>query len=1209
MTRTLKKNIRRSITGSLGRYIAILLIIMLGVAFLSGLRLTHPAMSATQVSYIRKTGLYDLRLLSTIGFDEEDVEAVAACDGVTDAEGSVYADFLLRSNGAEQVYRAHALTGAINQPDLVAGRMPEADNECLADADRFTEDVIGQTFSLAELNDSDTLESFTYTEYTVTGLARSPLYLDIERGTTSLGNGALAGFVLIPAGGFCTEYYTELFVKCTDAFAPYSDEYDGYVDALADAVEQDATLSVENRFDTLVSDAETEIADAEQELAEGRADGQRELDDAKQKLEDALRELEDGEAELEDARIALADGEAELQNALRELEDGEAQLAASKTQLDGAKAELDAGARQLQPGFTSWEGALAAGRASLRDGQAQLDSALAAGSQQLSDSKAQLEELEETYAAGQAQWEAGMAEYEQYQAQWEAGYSQYTAALAEYEENRAAYEEARAQYEANLEAFQGIKDFLPPEEAAEQEAALEEARITLEETAAALDEGKAQLDATGAELEAQKQQLDASKAQLDESAAQLAELRAGLDSGWSEYDSGVRQLEQQRAQQQAVLDSASASLEKFASGITAYYDGLSEYKQGAQTLAEGRASYEDGVKRLADSRTQYEEGLQSLADGRAEYEEGLADYEQGLLDFETEISDAEEKISDAKQKLSELKEPKLYVLDRASSNAGYATFENDSQIVDRLAGVFPVFFFLIAALVCSTTMTRMVDDDRTQIGTLRALGYSRGSILAKYLIYSGSAATIGCLIGYFGGGYLFPLVIWTAYQMLYKIPGYFCIYDPWLFVICLTASLLCSAGTTYLACRNTMEDTPANLIRPKTPVAGKRIFLERIEFFWKRLKFLHKVTLRNIFRFKKRMFMMLLGIAGCTALVLTAFGVHDSVADIANFQFDSIQKYDVSALCGDGMTEEWQTNVENAYGGQMEAHAVALMSTGEMTGPAATKTVYFVVSDDPGITEIYDLHRNGEQVPYPSDGEIVITEKLAKMAGVTVGDTVTVSASDTDRAELVVAGIAENYVNNYIYMTGATYDAAFEDDFQNNTLLIRVAEGTDEYALAAALSKEEAVSSISVVTDTRKMIDNMMQSLNYVVALVLGCAAALAFIVLFNLGNINISERVREIATIKVLGFHARETGAYVFRENIILSLFGIFCGLPLGVALHAFVMSQIQVDMVTFQNVIQPVSYLLTVLLVILFTVITDLIMRQKIARIDMAESLKSIE
>lgn len=506
-------------------------------------------------------------------------------------------------------------------------------------------------------------------------------------------------------------------------------------------------------------------------------------------------------------------------------------------------------------------------------------------------------------------------------------------------------------------------------------------------------------------------------------------------------------------------------------------------------------------------------------------------------------------------------------------------------------------------------MTRMIDDERTQIGTLRALGYSRGSILAKYLLYSGSAAALGCVIGYFAGGYVFPFVIWTAYGMLYSIPGFVILYDPVLFVIALAASLLCSAGTTYLALRIEMQNMPANLIRPKTPAAGKRIFLERITPLWKRLKFLHKVSLRNIFRFKKRMIMMILGIAGCTALVLTGFGIHDSVANIANFQFDDIQKYDVSAQFSDTLIEDKINEVESDHKSELDAATAVQMTSGDVTGDSITKSAYIVASDDPAITDIFDLHIDGEAVPYPGKGEVLLTEKLAELTDIKTGDTVTVSVSDTEKAELKVAGLVENYVQNYLYMTGETYAMVADKGYEPKTLLLRVNDSADEYALSAALSKTDGVSSVSVVTDTRNMIDQMMQSLNYVVALVLISAGALAFIVLFNLGNINLTERVREIATIKVLGFHSGETGAYVFRENIILSMMGIVVGLPLGVLLHTFVLMQIRVDMVSFKTVIAPVSFLLTVVMVVLFTVITDLVMRKKIAKIDMAESLKSIE
>ena len=1165
MTRTLRKNIWRSITGSFGRYLAILLIIMLGVAFFTGLKLTRPAMIETATAYLQDYALYDLRLISTLGFDAQDVEAVRQCDGVTAAEGSISADVLWKSGDEDEVLRADMLTSSVNLPDVVEGRLPQAGNECLVDADRFSPDMIGQTIQLSEDNDQDTLDRFAYDAYTVVGLARSPLFLDVERGTSSLGNGTVDAFLLIPEDGFDSEYYTELYVKCGEA-PLYSDAYDDMVDRLTDAVEPAATASVQARFDELTADAEQEISDGEQELTDQKAEAQAELDDAKTELDGAW-------AQLEDAR--------------KELEDGQAQMEASKAELDAAKAELDAGAEQLQSGFASWDSALEAGWAAYYDGQAQLDDAIAQGQQLLSDRQYQMEQAEQAYSDGVSQLEAGQSQYDQGLALWQQGYDQYQAGLDAYESNDAAYQAGLAQYQQELDQFNAIKDTLPPDEAAQREAALEQTRLTLAQTAAALEAGKADLDATGEELTAQKSQLDDSAATLAASRQQLDELRATLDSGWEQYNAGAAELEEQQAAQQAALDSARASLEQFQAGVDAYRSGLARYNDGMEAIQTGWQAYYDGL---------------------ADYREGVSEYEDGQTEFDQEITDAEQTLDDARQELADLEPPELYVLSRSESNTGYVTFESDSTIVDRLSTIFPVFFFLIAALVCSTSMTRMVDDDRTQIGTLRALGYSRGAILAKYLLYSGSAATIGCLIGYFGGGWLFPLVIWNAYKMLYNIPGFLCTYDPLLFAISLAASLLCSAGVTYLSCRHEMRSTPADLIRPKTPAAGKRILLERITPLWRRLKFLHKVSLRNIFRFKKRMFMMLLGIAGCTALVLTGFGLRDSVANIANFQFDDIQKYDLSVGTEDAIGQDWLDGMEQSYGPRIDAQAVSLMAAGELTGREATKSVYFVASDDPNITDIIDLHLDGKPVSYPGPGDVVLSEKLAKLAGVQVGDTVTISISDEERAQVRVAGLAENYVQNYVYMTGATYADAF-GSFEPTTLLIRCAEGEDEYSLAAALANEEGVTSVSVVTDTRNMIDNMMRSLDYVVALVLLCAAALAFIVLFNLGNINISERVREIATIKVLGFHARETGAYVFRENLILCCMGIVIGLPLGFGLHHFVMNQIQVDMVSFKYVIKPVSYLLTVVIVLLFSVATDLILRRKIARIDMAESLKSVE
>ncbi len=1172
---------------------------MLGVAFFTGLKLTRPAMTATAQAYLEETKMYDLRVLSTLGFDDDDVSAAQEIDGVTAAVGSIQTDALFLVQEEQQVLSTHMLTTDVNQAELLSGRMPEAADEVLADAEVFDESSLGEKISLSDQNDTDTLDMFAYTEYTIVGLVRTPLYLTGDRGTTSLGSGTVYSYLLLNKDGYDTEYYTELYLKM-DEYELYSDAYEDALDELKEQADTVMTASVQLRYDTLVADAQAEIADGEKELEEQRTDAWEELEDARIQLADAEEELKTGEAELTDA----------------------------KAELDDAKEKLDEAAEELMPGFSSWEEALNAGLDSVAAGQAELDQSIAAAAATLNEKQAELDSGEQAYTEGYAEWENGQAEYEAGLAEWQSGWDQYEAGLAEWQAGQDQYEAALAewqrgwnQYTAAADALTNTEegastaaDALPDSEtgastdietdastaadaslqdtetasaaAAEaeleaQRTALTAAKSELDAQGAALTSAKTELDTQGEALTAAKEELDASAAKLAAAKTQLDETRTTLDEGKKSIQDGWAQLETQRVSGQETLDTAAAQLAEFQNGIADYRDGYAEY----------------------------EEAVQKISDGWKEYEDGRTEYEEGLEEFNTEIADAEAELADAKEELADLEEPKLYFLSREESNTGYASFDSDSMIVDNLSSVFPVFFFLIAALVCSTTMTRMIDDDRTEIGTLRALGYSQRSILAKYLIYSGSAALIGCLAGYFGGGYLFPKVIWVAYQMQYKVPGYQYEYSPSLFFLSLAASLVCSAGVTLLTCQHAMRSTPADLIRPLAPAAGKRILLEKITPLWRRLPFLHKVSLRNIFRFKKRMFMMLVGIAGCTALVLTGFGVWDSVGDIGNYQYDDIEKYDIMVNLDEEVSDEWIDEMQTKMGDQITDYAVVSVGSGDVTGKTATQTVYFMATDDASFTQMIDLHLDGEEIAIPESGKVILTDSLASNIGVSVGNSVSLSVSDTERGTAVTAAVTENYVNNYVYMNGTTYEQVLGKEFEPKTLLIALSEEADDYAAGAELSGLDHVSSVTVVADTRGTIDEMMESLNYVVLLILVCAAALAFIVLFNLGNINISERIREIATIRVLGFHLGEAGSYVFRENLILTCMGIICGLPLGVALHAFAMSKITVKAVSFRTVIVPMSYLWTILLVLIFSIATDLVLRRKIRKIDMAQALKSAE
>lgn len=1112
MRTAFRKNIFRTIKKSLGRYMAIFAIIALGVGFFAGLKSSKPAMMRTGQEYVKEQNLYDYRLISTWGFDKEEISALKELEGIRRVEGSTYEDFIyIDDEGVESCLKALSITHEINRLSVTAGRLPEQSDECVLDAIRFPESMIGQTITISAGNTEETRDSFAHDTYTVTGLVRSPLYLNMERGTTTIGNGKIAGFVFLLPEGFSFDYYKEVYVTGDITEAAFTDAYQDIIDARADSLEADSTAIVEARYRQETKDAREDIAEAEEKLLTEEADARRELSEAKAELEEGETALSDGREQLAQARETLRDKEQELKDGQRELEEGEAALA----QGESAFAEGEAQLLQAEAAFAEGEKALIQG--------------------------------EDQYRQGLLAYEAGLKEYE-------AGWTQL-------QENLPSYQQAKALKE-HLEATM-------PQETLENYPEY----ITLRNTVAEFEAGQQELTAAKAELDAAKSQLDATLTQLTQSRSQLEANRTRLTQSRNDLEANRIAL----AENRALLD-------------------------------QSRAQIQDGNDRLAEAQAEIEDNEQEIADSEKELKEGWKEYQDGLARLETELADARKEISDAKEELADLEEPEVFVLDRGT-NVGYASYEGDVSIVEGIAKIFPAFFFLIAALVCSTTMTRMVDDERTQIGTLRALGYTKNAILSKYMIYSGSAAFLGACVGYFFGSRMFPAAIWKAYDILYGFADIIMVDNVWLFVFSLLVSLLCSVGTTFLSCRMELTHPPAELIRPKAPAAGKRILLERATFLWKRLKFLHKVSARNVFRFKKRMFMMIVGIAGCMALVMAGFGVNDSVSNIVNDQYDNILKYDISATYTKLVTQEALEEIKEQFGDSVTSQAVLMETSVDAPYEGGVKTVTLMVSEDESIRQCVDFHLGSDMVEVPKKGEILIDKRLAETFDAKAGDEVVLRMGDVETKPLTVAGIFDNFTFYYAYMTADTYEEYFGQDFEPKTIYMALSEDTDHYQVASYLSDMKNAANISVVADMRARVENTMESMNYIVALIILSAAGLAFIVLFNLGNINISERVREIATLKVLGFYSRETGAYVFRESMVLSVMGIVVGIPLGILLHRFVILRIKIDMVSPDIKILPLSYLYSILLVLAFTVCVDILMRHKINRINMAESLKSIE
>lgn len=708
--------------------------------------------------------------------------------------------------------------------------------------------------------------------------------------------------------------------------------------------------------------------------------------------------------------------------------------------------------------------------------------------------------------------------------------------------------------------------------------------------------GLAQIEQT---LSAYPQPLDMSDPTIQFLLGKKAEAEIGLQTiaaYQAQLDAGKKELGNARTE----LNKAWAEI----------VDGKEKIEEGKQKLADAKQEVSDGWVELADAekdlkkgKKELEEKKQELEDGWIEYKDGLKEYEEGYEEFQTEIADAEQKIAD-------IEEPDVYVLGR-DTNVGYVCFESDSDIVEDISNIFPIFFFLVAALVCVTTMNRMVEEQRTQIGVLKALGYDEKTIMFKYMFYSGSAAVGGCIFGFVFGTFVFPKVIWSAYGMMYNMISLKYVFNLPLAIISLAVSLLCSIGTTWLSCRYEFMEVAAELMRPKAPKAGKRVFLEYIPFIWRRLKFLHKVSVRNILRYKKRFLMMVIGISGCTALVLTGFGVQDSIADIATLQFTEIQNYDISVGFKNGVNEELEEKFEEKYASYIESCGYVCEKSMDFYANGQMRSVELIMAqDDEKIGGFIDLHTaKGEPIAYPKEDEIVICRKLAGTYNINVGDSIYLQDGDMNKIHVTVSAICQNYIYNYIYINADTYEKQIGEAPEFKTAFIKTPEGTDAHQAAAAIMKMTQVSSSMVNEDMVERFSGMMKSLDYVVIMIILCAAALAFIVLYNLTNINITERMREIATIKVLGFYKKETSSYVFRENTVLTFIGSLIGLGLGYFLHRFVMTEIKVDMVAFAIRIKPISYIYSIILTFVFAWIVNRIMTFKLEKINMAESLKSVD
>ncbi len=1136
----MRTNLSRSIIRSLGRYIALVAIIALGCSIFVGLKITRTDMIATGRDYTDQQNMFDLHLLNTYGWTQEQVDAVAKLDSIEDAEGGFYLDaFVDNGSGKDSVYRLLSLPNAVNKVYLLHGEMPDSADECLVDGEYYGPSMIGQEITVTAGNSEETMDSLRHHTFTVVGCVSTPLYMDMTRGSTTLGSGSLTSYIYLPSEAFDVDYFTEIYATVEGEWTAYTGVYDNFMEQIVETVEPDLKPLAQQRFEQLRQDAEEAYAEGMQEYEDGLREYEDGRKEALQALEDALAELEKAQKQIDDGWIAYNDGDVQLLEAQKQIDDARALLDQSMLDLENGKAEA----------FTE----------------------IAKAYQELADNEKLIKENLPQVQDGLAQLKDGL--------------TQINDGLTQIETNLPMLElmlnlqKTQVDYtKKSLEAAQRVGN---TELIASLEQTLAEQSQTLTEYQTQHDDAqKMQL-----ELQAKKSELEAQQAELQKTEKTLLESLTAIEDGRSQLKS-----------QESVLQN------QFAAAAAQISAGYLELDAGQQEL--------DGKKaEMAKAKQDLIDGQAELDAAYLEYEQGKADAERELAEGKAKLDDAAAQLADARKTIDEMAEPAVFALTR-NANAGYLALDSNSMIVDGVAEVLPTFFLLIAALVCITTMTRMVEEERTQIGTLKALGHKNAAIMGKYLWYSITAALLGCALGVLAGCTFYPNLLWNAYDILFNIRPNVVLTVDWQLCIGITAAYIgCSSLVTWYCCRRTLKEVPAELIRPKAPEVGKKSLLEKLPF-WKKLSFLNKVMLRNVFRYKQRFLMMIIGIGGCTALLLTGFGLRDTIVDLANVQFSEVNHFDIEVYFSEGQTQEQKDQFLAELKAEGIANRVGFFhqTSVELDFGGKSRDVYMICSDEK-IKDYITFRMDEAQLDMPGKGETFISVGISDILGIGIGDTITVRDSDLRAMTLKVTGIYENHVQNYCIVSPETVEDQWGEVPADQMAFLLVKQGADVHEANAAITQMDGVINTTVCVDSADMVNKMMVALDMLVVVIVFCAGLLGAIVLYNLTNININERIREIATIKVLGFNAAETSAYVFKENILLTSFGMIFGLGLGGWFLDFIVQHLKIDMVWFKTRLTVPSYIYAVLLTALCAVVVNFIFHHKLQKINMAEALKSVE
>lgn len=1079
MPATYLKDIFREIKISLGRFLSILCIVAIGVAFFAGIKASAPDMKNSADTYFDKYNVQDIQVYSTIGLTKKDVAAIKKIKGVKSVQPSFSMDTLSQIDSTQMVIKviSYGIDQKMNKIRVVEGRMPERENECLVEASSATNKLygtfhIGDTIKLQSGTDEALSKSLKHTKYKIVGTCYNPNYLSYEKGSSNIGSGTVNSFIYIQNTNVLKDYYTEVdvCVKGAKDLDCYSDEYFDVVDPVLKKIKKISNKQIDARIQSYQSELDAK----KQEATDKFKDAENQFNDAQNKIDSGLSEIQSNELKLQNskdqinqgwneyyANLQLLDNIPTLQNAIAQIEESEKKL----PELLSQKEQVEDGLQQINA-----EGDLNTKRTLIQNAIDFIDIAL-----------------------------------------------------------------------KKLENYPDSSD-------------AETIRIKLNE---------------------KKELLQGQLSLIDQAIAKKAELEAILP----QIQSGIEQIQ-----------AGVAKKAELQSQLNQLLNAKNELNNAYVSLINGQAQYEDGVSKIEDAKNELNKSIEQLTLSKAE--------------FNIQKHDALRELSDAQLEIDKM-EGKWIVLDR-NSHYSYRDYGACADRMDGIAKVFPVFFFLVAALVCMTTMTRMVDEQRNEMGTLKALGYSKLQIASKYIIYALIASILGSILGCSLGMYLFPTVIFNAWNTLYNIDQIKFLFQPGLILLASGSVTGITLLATLYSIYSELIEMPSQLMRPKAAKAGKKILLERITFIWKRLSFLQKVTARNIFRYKKRFFMTIIGIAGCSALLVAGFGINDSISDIVNQQYNVIYHYDATVSA---KTSEITSQIKSLKGVKDVYEEDHLAVTTKIENKDISTTVH-IISNDKKFKDFCTLF-NGNKEFDLDDSSVLISQKMATKLNKKAGDTIKIKDANNKVIKAKIKGVFTNYVGHHIYASESLYKSWNTSAKTTHIYLIKSKKTTKKFErnLGNKIMNIDSVQSVTFYSSLQKNFKDMIKSISYIVVVLVISAACLAFVVLYNLSNVNISERKREIATIKVLGFTRKEVDAYINRETILLTILGSLIGLGIGIGLHHLIMNLAEMDDIMFGRTINSISYVISFVMTIGFNAIINLCMHKKLNNIQMVESLKAVE